>query len=502
MLHQNFISWLIILLVWANFVPLAQADTQKSVEPYLEAVKERITEFSLDNGLKFIVLENHDAPVISFVTYANVGGVNEVNGTTGVAHFLEHLAFKGTEKIGTSNYAAEKKLLDSLDVVFLEMKSASKNAPQGKLSQLELEFNRLDAEANKYVKQNEFGQIVEIEGGVGLNAATSTDSTVYYYSFPANKLELWMSLESERFLHPVFREFYQEKQVILEERRLRTDNSPTGKMFEAFLDTAFSEHPYKRPVIGYDVDIRNLERKDVANFFNTYYTANNLTIAIVGDVNPQQAKQLAKVYFGRYPRKPSPPALTKVEPKQTKTLEINLNLAAQPFYLEGYHCAGINDPDYAVYQILSGILSGGRTSRLYQSLVEQQQVALAAQGLIGYPGDKYANLMIFYALSAPGKNLDELASALRQQLELLKQQPVSMIELDRVKNQAKAGLLRLLNSNLGMAQQLAEYQAKTGDWRNLFEQLQALNAVDAADIQRVAQATFIPENRTVGRVTP
>lgn len=501
MLIKSFICWLWILSTWC-VMPLALADQEKSLEPYLEGVKEKITEFTLFNGLKFIVLENHQAPVISFVTYANVGGVDEIDGKTGSAHFLEHLAFKGTQTIGTSNYAAEKKLLADLDEVFEQIKIAKKQDDQRKLAQLESAFLRLDGEASKYVQQNEFGKIVEIQGGVGLNAATSADSTVYYYSFPANKLELWMSLESERFRQPVFREFYQEKQVILEERRLRTDNSPNGKMFEAFLDTAFVEHPYRRPVIGYERDIKNLERKDIEAFFSTYYTPSNLIMAIVGDVNPTEVKKLAEVYFGAYRQKTAPPRLVKTEPKQTQSREVNLNLPAQPFYLEGYHCVGINDADYPIYEILSGILSNGRTSRLYQSLVEQQQIALTAQGFVGFPGDKYPNLMVFYALSAPGHTLQELEIALGEQLNRLKVEPVTEVELERVKNQAKAGLLRLLASNSGMAQQLAEYQAKTGDWRNLFEQLETLTKVNAADVQRVAKATFIDENRTIGRLRP
>ena len=220
----------------------------------------------------------------------------------GLLIFLEHLAFKGTKEIGTTNYEEEKLLLDQLDTLFSQMKAAEAAGKTDEAQKLAEEFQKVQAEANEYVQQNAFGQIVETAGGVGMNAATSSDWTSYFYSFPSNKLELWMSLESERFLEPVFREFYKEQDVILEERRLRTDNSPIGKMVEAFLDTAFTEHPYKRPVIGYNQDIRGLTREDVRQFFETYYGPNNLTFAIVGDVNPEQVKQLAEVYFGRYPR--------------------------------------------------------------------------------------------------------------------------------------------------------------------------------------------------------
>ncbi|NER23130.1 MAG: insulinase family protein [Symploca sp. SIO1C2] len=477
-------------------------DTAGSIQPYLDNVIDKVTEFRLDNGIKFIVLERHSAPVVSFITYADVGGADEPDGKTGVAHFLEHLAFKGTDIVGTSNYEAEKQLFVRLDDLFEQIQKAKAAGDETEVTKLEEEFAQLQAEAGKYAKQNEMGQIVERAGGVGLNAATSTDATFYFYSFPANKLELWMSLESERFLNPVFREFYKEKKVILEERRLRTDNSPIGQMIEAFLDTAFEVHPYKRPVIGYDTDIRNLTRADVREFFETHYIPSNLTMAVVGDVDPTEVQQLAQLYFGRYETKPSPPPVTAVEPRQQETREVTLELPSQPWYLEGYHRPAINHPDNVVYQIIGSLLSDGRTSRLYKSLVEKQQIALSAAGFSGFPGEKYPNLMLFYALTAPGHTVDEVEAALRTEIELLKQEPVSKQDLERVKTQARAGLLRSLGSNTGMARNLVEYQVKTGDWRNLFKELDAIAAVTPEDIMRVAQETFTPENRTIGRILP
>lgn len=496
------------VLGWGLITPIANATTQgvdptpTTIQPYLDRVSDRVTEFTLDNGMKFIVLEDDEAPVVSFVTYADVGGVDEPEGKTGVAHFLEHLAFKGTTQLGTTNYEAEAKLLARLDELAAALRTAKAAGNEAEVARLQAEFTRIETQANEYVKQNEFGQIVEREGGVGLNAATSADYTMYFYSFPANKLELWMALESDRFLDPVFREFYKEQQVILEERRLRTDNSPIGQMLEAFLDTAFTEHPYKRPVIGYNEDISNLTREDVEEFFNTYYTPNNLTMAIVGDVDPAEVQKMAKTYFGRFPEGAEPPEVEAVEPRQDQPREVTLNLPSQPWYIEGYHRPGINHPDHAVYDLISRLLSDGRTSRLYKSLVEEQQVALSAQGFSGFPGDKYPNLVLLYALTAPGYSVDEVAAALSTEVQRLTTEPVSPEELQRVKTQAKAELLRTLDSNMGMARLFAEYEAKTGDWRNLFDQLQAIEAVTAADIQRVAQSTFTLENRTIGRILP
>ncbi len=488
----------------AQAVPETSPETSpKSIQPYLDRVIDNITEFTLDNGLKFIVLERHEAPVVSFMTYANVGGADEPKGYTGIAHYLEHLAFKGTERIGTTDVAAEKPLLAKLDTIAAEMQqlqASNDPAKAEKLKDLQAQFLQTEAAAQKFVEQNEYGQIVEQAGGTGLNATTSADATRYFYSFPSNKLELWMSLESERFLEPVFREFYQEKQVILEERRMRTENSPIGQLIEVFLDTAFTEHPYQQPVIGSREDLQRTMRPDVEKFFETYYVPSNMTIAIVGDVNPAQVKQLAQTYFGRFPKRPAPPTVTTVEPPQAAPKEVTLTLKSQPWYLEGYHRPAVNHPDSVVYDAISSILSGGRTSRFYKKLVQEEKVALNAQSFNGFPGDKYPNLIMFYALTAPGRSVDEVQQLMHAEIERLTNEAVSEEELDQVKTQARAGLLRALNSNSGMAEALLEFENKTGSWQNLFKQLDLIAAITPKDIQRVAQATFTPENRTVGRI--
>lgn len=483
----------------AREVP-AQTAATSSIQPYLDRVAEQVTEFTLDNGMKFIVLERHQAPIISFITYADVGAVNETDGETGVAHYLEHLAFKGTPEIGTRNYPAEQELLERMDQVFAQIKAARAAGQTEKAAELTAQLNELRSQAATYVEQNKFGQIVEQSGGVGLNATTSADATRYFYSFPSNKLELWMSLESERFLNPVFREFFEEKEVILEERRMRVDNSPIGSMIETFLETAFETHPYRRPVIGYAEDLYNATREDIREFFETYYVPSNLVVGIVGDVNPAEVKQLAETYFGRFEAKASPPSVEINEPVQSAEREFSLELPSQPWYLEGYHRPALTDADNAVYAIIDGLLTDGRTSRLYQALVEEQQVALDIGSSNGFPGDKYPNMLLLYALTAQGHTVDEVAAVLEQELTRLKTEPVETQDLERIKTQARAGLLRTLDSNQGMASLLVEYQAKTGDWRNVFKELAAIDAVTADDVMRVAQATFQPQNRTVGRL--
>ncbi len=485
-----------------NLTQAVESEQSDSIQPYIDRVIDQVTEFTLDNGMKFIVLERHQAPVVSFMTYVNVGAAEEEMGKTGAAHYLEHLAFKGTTRIGTTDYAAEQPLLAEMDEVFDDLQTAKAADDAEQVERLQTELEDLRAQASQYVVQNQFPQIVQQAGGVGLNATTSADATRYFYSFPSNKLELWMSLESERFLDPVFREFYEEKAVILEERRMRTDNSPIGKMVEEFLETAFTVHPYGRPIIGSAEDIENLTSADIRTFFETYYVPSEMISAVVGDVDPREVKRLAEAYFGRFPARPAPPPLTFEEPPQTETREITLQLPSQPWYLEGFHRPAITHPDHVVYQLISSILSDGRTSRLYKSLVDEQQLALTAQSSNGFPGDRFENIMLFYALTAPGHTVDEVAQALDAELENLRSQPVAPEDLERVKTQARAGLLRTLESNQGMASLLPEYDAKTGSWVNLFEELKAIDAVTAEDVQRVAQSTFRPENRTIGRILP
>ena len=488
--------------VWA--MPLPPSRPAAAIQPYLDRVAANITEFRLDNGLKFIVLERHQAPVVSLMTYADVGAVDEPEGKTGVAHFLEHLAFKGTSRIGTRDFEQEQQVLDDLDRAFAQLQGARQdpNSAPEHLDRLEQRFQDLRRQAATWVEQNELSQIIERAGGVGLNATTSTDATRYFYSLPANKLELWMSLESERFLDPVFREFYEEKDVILEERRLRLDNNPVNQLLDAVQSTAFLVHPYGRPVIGEADDIANLSRRDVQVFFQTHYHPDKLTFAVVGDVEADRVQQLAQRYFGRFPAAPAagPPAPPPPEPLQAESRLVTLQRPTQPWSIVAYTMPAIDDPDYITCQILEQILSSGRTSRLYRALVEEQQIALAAQGTSGYPNDKYPSLMLFYTLPAPGHSLEEVEAALTQELGRLQTELVQEAELQRVTTQVRAGLLRSLDSNRGLASTLVEYEVKTGSWRNFFTVLDRVEQITAADLQRVALKVFQPHHSTIGRL--
>lgn len=484
-------------------VLLAAVLAPAGIAQNLAEFEKNLTEFTLDNGLKFLVLERHDAPVVTCFTHVDVGSVDEVKGITGLAHIFEHMAFKGTGSVGTNDYKDEAKVLARIDKAFEALRDEREKgdrADPNRVARLQQEFHDLQQEAQKFLVHDEFEEILKRQGGTNLNAGTSTDYTVYFVNLPSNKLELWMLLESERFRDPVLREFYKEKDVVMEERRLRTETQPIGRLLEDFLSVAYKAHPYGEPVIGHMSDLEAISRPQAEAFFGKYYVPANMTVAIVGDVSPGPVQRLAKKYFGRIARRPDPGSVVTVEPPQGGEREVVLEDPSQPFVVVGYHKPGISHPDDAVFDAITDIVGTGRTSRLYETLVKEQRIAVAASGFQGLPGVKYPGLFVFCAVPARGRTSEENLEAIYAQIDRLKNEPVSPEELNKAKTRARAGLIRQLDSNEGLAQQLAFYQAVTGDWRNLFKQLDRINAVTAEDIRRVAQTYFTTKNRTVGLI--
>ena len=467
----------------------------------LAEFEERMTEFTLDNGLKFLVLERHEAPVVSFHTYADVGSVDEVKGITGLAHLFEHMAFKGTKTIGTEDYEAEAEAMAKMDETFEAIKAEQRKgdgADEARLAELQKQLKEAQEQAQEYLVHDEFEEAFVREGGAGFNAYTGYDATGYIVSLPSNKAELWMSMESDRFLNPVVREFYKEKDVVMEERRLRTESQPVGRLLEEFLAIAYKAHPYGEPVVGHMSDLKTLTRAEAEVFFSRYYGPSNLTIAIVGDVNPDQIRTLAQKYFGRVPSGPKPDPVETVEPPQLGQRRVVVEDPSQPFVLIGYHKPDINHTDNAVFDAITDIVGIGRTSRLYKSLVKEKKIAVAASGFPGLPGNKYPGLFLFYAVPARGHTNQECEEAIYVEIERLKTELVSHEELDKAKTRSRASLIRQLASNSGLAAQLTFYEVVTGDWRNLFRQLDKIDKVVAEDVQRVAKEYFVRKNRTVG----
>jgi predicted Zn-dependent peptidase len=464
----------------------------------LAGFEKRLTKFTLDNGLTFLVLERHEAPVVSFHTYADVGAVDEVTGFTGLAHLFEHMAFKGTQTVGTNDYQAEAAALAKMDDLFVALRKEKQKGDQANpeiLKKLQEQFDQAGVEAQKYIVHDEYEESLTQQGADGFNAYTSEDATQYIVSLPSNKLELWMMLEAERFAHPVLREFYKEKDVVMEERRMM-ENSPTGRLYEEFEGIAFIAHPYRDGVIGHMSDLQALSRPEAEAFFKVHYGPSDLTIAIVGDVDPGNVKRLAEKYFAGIPSGPKPDPVRTVEPPQRGERRVTMEDAAQPIVLIGYHQPNVNHPDTAALEVVSEIVGVGRTSRLYKSLIKEQKIAVSASA--GLNPTKYPSLFMFYVVPAKGHTTQECEQAVYAQIEKLQTEPVSPEELKKAKTRSRASVIRELDSNSGLAAELTFCEVVMGDWRNLFKELDKIEQVTAADVQRVAQTYFTKKNRTVG----
>jgi len=467
----------------------------------LASFEKRITVKKLPNGLTLMICERPEAPVFSFFTLVDAGSAQDPMGRTGLAHMFEHMAFKGTDKIGTTDYAAEKGALAKVETAYaayIRERDKSVGRDEAKLKDLEKSWKAAITDADKFVKPNEFGKIVEQNGGEEMNANTDYDETAYHYSMPENRLELWAYLETERFLHPVMREFYKERNVVIEERRMRTDSNPTGRLLEQFNAAAFEAHPYHRPTVGWMADLNSFSATDAQAFFDKYYVPSNMVVAIAGDVKAAQAMPILEKYFGRLPARPQPDEETTTEPPQNSERRVVLKERTQPLYLEGYHRPDYHSKDDAVFDAITDLMSEGRTSRLYRALVRDKKIASFSAGFTGLPGIKYPHLFAFYAFPLPGHTTQEVADAIHAEIDRLKKEDISDDELKMIKTRTKANLIRGLAENEGLANQLATYQARYGDWRELFHSVEHIDQVTKADIRRVANATFVDTNRTIG----
>ncbi|HOP07066.1 MAG TPA: pitrilysin family protein [candidate division Zixibacteria bacterium] len=466
-------------------------------------LEESVSETTLDNGLKIIVMERHDAPVVSCVTYANVGGVDDPKEYTGIAHMLEHMAFKGTTTTGTTDIDKELAAMKIEDSIWLLLRAERKmglRADSAKLQELEAAFAEAQENAKQYVKDDAWHGLMEEQGAVGINAGTGKDQTSYIMNLPSNKLELWMAMESDRFINPVFREMYQERNVVAEERRQSLENNPVMRAIDAMVSTAFSAHPYGVTIIGHMSDIQNYSRQAVEDYFHKYYVASNLIVAIVGDVKPKEVFKLAEKYWGKLPNRPAPERVATIEPEQKGEKIVTLQDPAQPLFGVAWHVPEYIHPDWPALEAAVDYLGQGRTSLLYKSLVKDNKAASSAGVFLGWPGNKYPCLAFAYGFPNPGVSPDSCVDLTLIEVERLKNELLAPEEVEAIKTRAKAQFVNQLTSNLGMAQNLASYQNDWGDWHMLFKELDRINGVTAEDIQRVAQKYFTKENRTVAKL--
>ena len=470
-----------------------------------------VEEFVLPNGMKFLLVPRRGDPNVAAGWVAKVGSVNERPGITGISHLFEHMMFKGTRVIGTSNIDEEMKTLREMDAVRAEIRREeqaliekqrrgqiedAKDPKQRTARHRELveKYEALVKKARGYIVKDELDRIYRSAGGSALNAGTDHDYTVYFVNVPANKLELWFWIEADRLLNPVFREFYSERDVVHEERRMRTDSTPTGRFQEQYESMFWQASSYSWPVVGWPSDLEGITREEAESYFSIYYAPNNLAVCLVGDFDPARAKALAGTYFWRLKRGPREP-----EPVQTREVQ-QLAEARMTAYAESnpevhirYHAVADNHADEPALIMLSNLLNG-RTGRLYRSLVLEQQLATNARA--GSSGLKYEGFFEIVGTARPGKDPAEVEKAIYKEIETLQKTPVGERELQKVKNQQQATDFRRLQSNFGLMIQLLMSEAQ-GSWQIINQYSEKFQAVTADDIQRVAKKYFAPENRTV-----
>jgi predicted Zn-dependent peptidase len=491
-----------VLLLLSLCSPLAAATERPEIA---------VEEFRLDNGMKWLLFPHREAPTISAGWVARVGSANERPGLTGISHFFEHMMFKGTHAIGTRDIEADLRLIEEQERVREEMRaelaSMRERLRRGELDELlkpeglspryrelDREFDRLIEEQRRTIVKDELDRLYTSNGGEFLNASTSEDWTVYFVRLPSNRLELWCWLESDRLLFPVFREFYSERDVVFEERRLRTESTPLGRFEEELNALFWSAHPYTWPVVGWASDIPMYSLAQAREYFATYYAPGNLTGVLVGDFESAAIKPLLERYFGRIPAGTRPvPEVVTLEPRQLAEKRYNAQAETSPTLRVLWKAVPFVHKDAPALDLVSDLLSG-RSGRLYKGLVSGRKLANEASAFTDFK--KYAGSLGVELMLKDGQDPAVAEAGLFEEIERLKQQPVPDEELQKVKNQAKANAYRRLSQPVFIMFQLLVYEG-LGDWRHINTASAASDALTPQDVQRVCREYLTPENRTV-----
>ena len=549
-----------LLTIALFFTPLATTNGE------VGTLDDRVREKVLDNGLRVVVVERHNAPVFFSLISFRVGSCQELPNHSGLSHFLEHMLFKGTKTLGTTDYKKELPIMEELEAVAARIKDKQvalkpwrfdlfeeyatkvraelpaevrekvssneaerwratldampvdlKKLPEEwlvnpwtvedgdqnhwknyrELLEERIRLTELIIEHKQYISDSEpMDAIYKRNGSKSLNAFTTNDQTTYMVGLPSNCLELWMYLESNRFKDPVFREFYNERDVVQEEYRQRSSN-PGSKLYKRVLQTAFQTHPYSDPVIGNLSDIRLTLRSDMEEHFERYYAPNNCQLAIVGDVDANVVFKMAEKYFGPWKASEVAEEVTVIEPEQDGERRVKVEYQAEPRLIMAFHVPVAPHPDSYPLVMADYILSSGRTSRFYKSIFEEQQLTASAPGIWDAPGERYPNLMMFSATPKSPHTSEEVEEAILEELEKLKTEPISDRELEKVRNSFKKYQLNRMASNQWLAFSLSGVFVNRGDWRTITQDFERLMTVKPEDVQRVARKYFTAANKTV-----
>jgi len=481
---------------------LAAGDS-KGVQPRVE---------TLDNGLKMLLVERHEEPTVAAGVFYKVGSVNDPAGKSGIAHLFEHMLFKGSNVIGTSDYEAERTFIEQQDALRATMNAEMNRMRlmkrRGEITdvldpeqwtdeyrKLKAQYDELIEAQRRYIKNNELANLYSANGGARLNAGTGEDMTMYYVQLPSNKLELFFWLESDRMANGIMREFYVERDNVREERRLRTESTPTGKFREAFEALFWQSHPYGVPVLGWASEVESITRDDVRGFYKTYYAPNNATLVMVGDFDSQQAMKLARQYFGRIPACPNPPEpMVTEEPPPIAERRFYAEAETNPQVQVRYHAVAIGHKDEAALDVLGELLSG-KTGRLYKRLVTEEDAAIG-QPRAGNGASKYAGYFELSAVVKEDHTPEQVEQIILEEVDKLREGEITDYELQKVKNQVLASSVRRLQRSIGLMFQLGIYETWY-KWEYINESPERMLQVTADDVRRVVKKYFDPKTRTV-----
>lgn len=457
-----------------------------------------VSTFSLTNGMKWIVVNRPQAPVFSGVVMVRVGGADEDVGKTGLAHMFEHMAFKGSDRIGTKDFAQEQPLLDQIESVGGELTALNSSASKdsARATELETKMGELTKEIQKFQIKNELWEILLRNGASDINAYTSKDLTTYFMSMPIDRLDLWAHVIADMVFRPVYREFYTERKVVAEERRSSVENDPDGMLAEMLVNSAYENGPYHWSTIGFEKDVRGLTIADARAFHSKYYVPSNMVGVLVGDLSADRAKKIVAAAFGgveggKSPVGPSSPGDVRSGIKKV------LKRDARPSVVMAYHKPTLPNPDEYTFDVIEGLMCNGRSSRLKHRLLYEKKIAKEIYCTDSYPGSRLANLFFVWIEPVGGVTVQEIEREVNAEFAKLRDVKIPEPELKRVRKQATADLLYSLEDNLELAQTLARFETLFGDWKLLPNYPSMIGRVEADDVMGVAKKFLIDSNSVI-----
>ncbi|RME88475.1 MAG: insulinase family protein [Candidatus Hydrogenedentota bacterium] len=487
------ISILIFLSVGTLFSQNSIADSIR------QNFEQNVKKYVLPNGLRVILMKNKITPSIACYLKIGVGAANEPFDLAGTAHMLEHMLFKGTKELGTRNYDREKIYLEQIAVdgervdtinrilsdPLLDKQTKKKLLEKKKRIEKRLAF--LQKIASRFVLSEEDSTAYSLAGQTGYNAYTSADVTNYQIQLPANRLELWSWLESQKFLNPVFREYYAERKVVREERRMRYESRPARMMYEVYLKTSFGFHPYGKPVIGFASNIEKLKLSETKKFFEENYIPSRMVIAIVGDIEFDSAIATVQKYFGKLPAKKPvefPPIQDDISSYRREAVYFAKD---RPYMITGWRKPSIQDKNNVAFEVLSRALTDGQNSRLVKRLVIEEKLATSVSSYNGNPGEKLNNDFTIFVRPFREQDYAKIEKIIYEELEKIQKEGLSKEELTRIKNNYLAEMVSSLQSNAGLADALTYYELLLGDYREFYRFIDRLDNINAKIISDIVR---------------